>query len=129
MRYLIILLLCLSPLGAVLAADSSTAVQALLMEAKKQYDAGNNEQAAAALERALRIDSRNPILYHNLAGVRLKQQDWKRAANLAAKSNALAVNNIKLQVRNWVVIRIACEGMGDTHCVSQAIISANELVN
>lgn len=100
--------------------DSSSAVVALLKEAKTHFEAGENEQAAAILERALRIDPRNSILWHNLAGVRLQQQDWTRAASLAAKSNALAVHDKWLRVRNWIVIALACEGMGDTECAIEA---------
>jgi len=101
-------------------ADTSSAVISLLNEAKRHYEEGENEQAAAILERALRIDPRNPILWHNLAGVRLQQEDWQRAASLAAKSNALAVQDKWLRVRNWIVIAAACEGMGDTECALEA---------
>ncbi len=103
--------------------DSTSAVESLLNEAKTYYEMKQFEQAAALLERALRIDPRNPILWHNLAGVRLAQEDWKRAANLATKSNTLAGsnNNYKeLRLRNWVIITQACEGMGDFNCAQEA---------
>jgi len=102
------------------AADSSEAITILLNEAKEFYDNKENEQAAALIERALRISPRNPILWHNLAGVRLQQEQWERAASLAAKSNALAVKNTMLRVRNWVVIAIACEGLGDVDCANES---------
>ncbi len=101
-------------------ADSASAVTALLTEAKVYFEEGQHEQAAAKLERALRIDPRNPVLWHNLAGVRLQQDDWGRAASLAAKSNALAVENKWLRVRNWIIIALACEGMNDTSCGLEA---------
>ncbi|RKZ39635.1 MAG: hypothetical protein DRQ49_10925 [Gammaproteobacteria bacterium] len=103
--------------------DSSSAVKSLLGDAKTYYEAKQFEQAAASLERAIRIDPRNPILWHNLAGVRLAQEDWKRAANLAQKSNALAGTREKykrLRIRNWVVITLACEGMNNFNCAREA---------
>ncbi|NJO14625.1 MAG: tetratricopeptide repeat protein [Thioploca sp.] len=103
--------------------DSTSAVESLLNEAKTYYEMKQFEQAAALLERALRIDPRNPILWHNLAGVRLAQEDWKRAANLATKSNTLAGSNDnykELRLRNWVIITQACEGMGDFNCAQEA---------
>ncbi len=102
------------------ASDSTAAIQSLLREAKQNFDSNQNEQAVALLERALRIDPRNSVLWHNLAGIRLQQQDWARAANLANKSNSLAVDNKWLRVRNWVVIALACEGMADMECAKEA---------
>lgn len=101
-------------------SDSTAAIQSLLREAKQNFDSNQNEQAVALLERALRIDPRNSVLWHNLAGVRLQQQDWARAANLANKSNSLAVDNKWLRVRNWVVIALACEGMADMECAKES---------
>lgn len=111
-------------------ADSS-AVNSLLNDAKTYYEGEEYEQAAVSLERALRIEPRHPILWHNLAGVRLAQQDWIRAFNLALKSNALVGNeeNYKdLRIRNWVVITQACEGMGDEECAKDARERAQALV-
>ena len=103
--------------------DSTSAVESLLNDAKTYYEMKQFEQAAALLERALRIEPRNPILWHNLAGIRLAQEDWKRAANLATKSNTLAGsdNNYKeLRLRNWVIVTRACEGMNDFNCAQEA---------
>jgi len=103
--------------------DTREAIKSLLGDAKTYYEAKEFEQAAASLERALRIDPHNPILWHNLAGSRLAQEDWKRAANLAQKSNALAGSDKRykrLRIRNWVVITLACEGMEDSVCTHEA---------
>jgi len=106
-----------------------SAVVTLLAEAKSHFDAGESEQSAALLERALRIEPRNPVLWHNLAGVRLRQEDWARAASLAAKSNAFAVENKWLRVRNWIIIALACDGMGNNECAREARKRAWALAN
>ncbi len=114
-----------------LAADSpsSSAVAALLIEAKSEFSKGRSEQAAAVLERALRIEPQNPILWHNLAGVRLQQTEWAKAASLAAKSNTLSSKDKWLRIRNWTVIALACDGMGDKKCMREARNRAQALAS
>jgi len=119
-RWLAILLLCFT---LPVQADVSNAIVALLTESFKQYEAQKYEQAAALLERALGIDVSNPVLWHNLAGVRLKQEDWKRAADLATKSNTLITGSEQqkgLRIRNFMLIALACEGMQANECAEEA---------
>lgn len=122
-------LLCsvVKPLQASPDELKDSAVASLLQEAKSHYGKGQTEQAAALLERALRIAPRNPVLWHNLAGVRLQQQNWERAISLAAKSNTLAVDDKWLRIRNWVVIGLACEGMQDIVCARKSHQRATRL--
>ncbi|MGD8312490.1 MAG: tetratricopeptide repeat protein [Gammaproteobacteria bacterium] len=82
----------------------SPAVVALLDTAEQQANAGNLESAAASLERAIRIDSRNPVLWYHLATVRLAQDRPVQAEQLAIKSNSLAAGSLLQQVRNWQLI-------------------------
>lgn len=86
---------------------SNTAVLALLKNANKQSSSGKLDSAAAALERALRIEPRNAEIWHRLASVRLKQGQYGQAASLAAKSNNLAGNNPGLVERNRQIITAA----------------------
>lgn len=105
-----------------------TAVIALLEQSKTHFEKNEYEQAAALLERALRIAPSNAVLWHNLAGVRLRQKDWDKAASLAAKSNTFAISNQKLQLRNFIVIGLACKGMKDKSCTQEAHNRASKLV-
>jgi len=89
------------------------AVVALLDSASRQEKAGRLESAAATLERALRVDPRNAVLWHRLARVRLAQRQWQAAASFAAKSNSLAPAGTDLPRRNWSLIAQAREQMGD----------------
>ncbi len=65
-------------------------VLALVEKAEAQRAAGDLAGAAATLERALRIERRNPHLWNRLAWVRLDQGQYDQAGSLAAKSDALA---------------------------------------
>ncbi|MGH8508049.1 MAG: tetratricopeptide repeat protein [Gammaproteobacteria bacterium] len=83
------------------------ATAALLRLARSQAEAGHGEQAAATLERALRIEPRNPWLWHRLAVLRLQQGYWDRAAELAKKSSVLARDHRRLLKGNLEVIQAA----------------------
>ena len=86
---------------------SHPAVLALLTEATQQENSGDLEVAAAKLERALRIEPRNPVLWHHLAGVRLRQGQTQLAVSLAQKSNSFAARDSDLVERNQRIIQRA----------------------
>jgi len=92
---------------------ANPAVVALLNDAEQQSRAGRLEEAAATLERALQIDPDNPWLWHRLARVRLEQERWTEAANLAARSNAQAGGERTLMAGNWELIAEARAAQGD----------------
>ena len=77
----------------------------LLRRAADQRAAGQLVAAAGSLERALRIEPRNPVLWNQLAHVRLEQKQYHLASGLAAKSNALAVSeDLALRQDNQAII-------------------------
>lgn len=94
--------------------EQPAAVVALLGHAEQQANDGDLRAAAVTLERAIRIDSRNPILWHHLASVRLAEGDAIQAEQLATKSSSLAAGNYALQARNWELIAEARRKRGDT---------------
>jgi len=95
------------------APTAGPAALALLTEARTQANAGNDEQAAALLERALRIEPDNPWLWHRLAVLRLQQGEYGQAIACAAKSNGLGAGNSRLLAGNWEVTAAAKEALGD----------------
>lgn len=107
---------------AVLQPSSSqnTAVVALLDKAQVQTFAGQLDQASASLERALRIEPRNPALWQELARLRLGQGLYLQAENLASKSNSLAEGNRRLRIKNWQIIDKARAKRGDIRGAQEA---------
>ena len=103
------------------------AVVALLDQAEQQANAGELEPAAASLERAIRIDPRNPVLWYHLATVRFSQGESSQAEQLAVKSNSLAAGNYTQQVRNWRLIAQARREQNDTSGAAAAERRAREL--
>ncbi len=91
------------------SAATGRAAASLLARADTHVQAGQWEQAAALLERALRIEPRNAWLWHHLATVRLRQGRYAQAVSLANKSSSLAPGDAALQAKNRRLIEEARE--------------------
>lgn len=108
------------PVAAAAAPAHGEAVVALLESADRQQRSGDLTAAASTLERALRIEPRNPWLWSRLAGVRLRQGRYGMAEQLAAKSNSLAGDRRDLRRRNWELIARARSAAGDAAGAAEA---------
>ncbi len=102
------------------------AVTALVEKARGQAAAGQWDQASASLERALRIEPRNPGVWQELARVRLGQGQYLQAENMAAKSNAVAGGNRRLRAENWQLIGQARSRRGDIRGAQSAFERAEQ---
>jgi len=89
------------------------AVDDILRDVRRNWAAGQHEQAAAGLERALRIEPSNAYLWQHLAAVRLDQGKSQQAEQFAAKSNSVAGDSAPLRLRNWRIIAEARRLGGD----------------
>ena len=103
------------------------AVIALLDQAQSDNMSGQREAAGASLERALRIEPRNPWLWLELAQLRLDQGQYAQAITLARKSNSFAGRLPRVQAGNWQVIGQARAAQGDPSGAEQAFKLAAEL--
>jgi Tfp pilus assembly protein PilF len=92
--------------------------------ARADAAAGRLGTAAAQLERALRIEPRNPRLWQELARVRLKQADYAQAESTAARSNSWAGSDHALRAENWRLIAQAREARGDAEGARAALEAA-----
>jgi predicted negative regulator of RcsB-dependent stress response len=117
----------LQPVAPPTQPSGNTAVMALLNKAQSQAAAGRMDEARASLERALRIEPRNPVLWQKLARIRLEQGQYRQAENLAAKSNVLAGADRNLQVENWHIIGEARSRRGDLQGARAAFEKAEQM--
>ena len=108
--------------------SGNSAVMALLNNAQSQAAAGRMEEARSSLERALRIEPRNPVLWQKLARIRLEQGQYRQAENMAAKSNVLAGANRDLQSENWRIIGEARSRRGDLQGAQAAFEKAENVL-
>ncbi len=107
--------------------SSNPAVIALLDKARADASAGQSPNATATLERALRIEPRNPVLWQELAMVKLENGDYAQAENFAARSNTWAGANKRLQAKNWRIISEARELRGNNEGAQAALQRARAL--
>jgi len=105
-------------------ASDNIAVANLVANARGDAAAGRLANAGATLERALRIEPRNPRLWQELAHVRLKQGEFAQAESVAARSNAWAGADPALRAENWRLIAKAREARGDAQGAQAALETA-----
>lgn len=103
------------------------AVVALVDHARVDAAAGREAKAGAGLERALRIEPRNPALWQELAKLRLAQGLYGEAEGLARKSNSFAGIDRRIQAENWRLIGEARTRLGREASAREAFRRAQEL--
>ncbi|MCY4453996.1 MAG: tetratricopeptide repeat protein [Immundisolibacterales bacterium] len=109
------------PDGRRAPARESATVLALLASAREAREAGRYGRAAAALERALKVEPRNPRLWHRLALVRFRQGRPADAAALALRSLSLTGDDADLESRNLRLIAAARHALGDEEGAREAL--------
>jgi Tfp pilus assembly protein PilF len=102
-------------------ASDNTAVLALVDSARADAEAGRHANAAATLERALRIEPKNARLWQGLARVKLTQGDYAQAESLATRSNSWAVGDSRLRAENWELIAETRARRGDDKGAREAL--------
>ena len=88
------------------------ASRALVSQAQSQLAAKNYAVAAASIERALRIEPGNPLLWTELGKVRLVEGNYVQAENMGRKAVAMAVNAPRAQSDAWALIAESLRARG-----------------
>jgi predicted Zn-dependent protease len=96
------------------------AVTALLAQAHQLAGAGNPAQAAATLERALRIEPENPLLWIELGRIRLAENNSVQADEMGRKALALAAGDPEAAASAWYLIADAMRASGRSAEASEA---------
>lgn len=107
--------------------SENPAVLGLLVQARADSAENKLQSAAASIERALRIEPRNPWLWQELAKLHLAQGDHTQAESLAARSNTWAGSDTALRAANWRLIAAARSARGDIDGAQAASTRAVEL--
>lgn len=100
-------------------APLSPALLALLDRAAAFSAAGDLDDAAAALERALRLAPEEPELWYRLAAVRFAQGDWVAAEAMALRSIDRDGSGVWRRA-NWQLIAEARRQAGDREGAREA---------
>ncbi len=89
------------------APPVNSATQALLNQSRAHQVAGRYEQAAASIERALRIEPRQGSLWLELGNIRLKEGDFPQAESMGRKALSLSTGDSALKARAEQLIATA----------------------
>jgi predicted Zn-dependent protease len=96
------------------------ASSALVTQAHQQADSGDVGQAAATLERAVRIEPDNPLVWIELGRVRLAENNPAQADAMGRKALALATGDGTAQSSAWHLIADALRARGDDDGAAEA---------
>lgn len=89
------------------------AASALVTQAHQQAAGGDSAQAAATLERALRIEPENPLVWIELGRVRLSENNAAQADAMGRKALSLASGDAAAQSSAWRLIADSLRARGN----------------
>lgn len=89
-----------------------SASRSLVNQAHAQMEGGNFVVAAGSIERALRIEPNNPLLWIELGKVRQAEGNYAQAENLGLKALSLATGDPRTQSSAWYLIADSLRARG-----------------
>jgi tetratricopeptide (TPR) repeat protein len=105
------------------------AVVQLTNEARRAEHAGDLDQAAVLIERALRIQPRDPELMQHMAEIQLQKDEYEQALNFAVRSYDIGPRVGEICARNWRTISVAKEHLSDASGALEAEQRAGQCMN
>ena len=102
------------------------AVAELTDQADRAESVGDLDQAAVLLERAMRIQPRDPELLQHMAEVQLQRGEYQQALSFATRSHDIGPRVGELCARNWRTMSLAHERLGNVPAASQAVDRAEQ---
>lgn len=105
----------------------SAASRALVTQAQTQAANGDGSTAAATIERALRIEPSNPLLWLELGKLREREGSYGQAESLGRKALSLATGDARAQSAAWRLIAESLRSRGRAVEARDAELRANEL--
>jgi predicted Zn-dependent protease len=93
-----------TPAPVIKEPSLTSASRALVTQAQSQVAAKNFPVAAASIERALRIEPDNPLLWIELGKVRQAEGNYVQAENMARKALSMSINAPRTQSTAWKLV-------------------------
>lgn len=101
------------------------AIMSLWQKSKQFEETGDLDDAILQIERALRIEEEDAILWSRLAELNLKIGNANQAEDMAERSNDLPIVDNILYYRNWLIIADARRLLGDLTGADEAEFTAS----
>jgi tetratricopeptide (TPR) repeat protein len=105
------------------------ASRALVGQAQTQLATKNFAVAASSLERALRIEPDNPLLWIELGKLRQAEGNYVQAENMARKAVSMSVNAPRAQSSAWRLIAESYRARGKNNEAREAQARADGLTS
>jgi len=105
----------------------NAASRALVNQAHTQLTAKNFAMAAATIERALRIEPSNPLLWLEYGQVRMTEGNYAQAESMGRKAVALASGDSRTQANAWRLIADSLQAQNKTTEAKQAELRVSSL--
>lgn len=93
-------------------ATLAPASRALVAQAEAQRKRGDLPGASVSLDRALRIEPNNPLLWIETGRLRMDQHNYPQAENMARKALAMSVGDDTTQSAAWELIGQSLKARG-----------------
>jgi len=104
-----------------------TAATALVAQAHRQSGSGDTQSAISSIERALRIEPDNPLLWIELGEIHESAGHYDQAAGMGHKALQLATGDPRAQSASWHLIADALKARGRNGEAAEAQHRADEL--
>jgi tetratricopeptide (TPR) repeat protein len=103
------------------AAKLSPASQALVNQAQAQRKKGDLPGATVSLDRALRIEPNNPLLWIEMGRLRMDQRNYPQAENMGRKALSMSVGDDRTQSMAWQLIADSYRARGKNTQAQEAL--------
>lgn len=108
-------------------ATLSPASSALVSLSQSQRKKGDLPGAATSLDRALRIEPSNPLLWIEMGRLRMDQRNYAQAEAMGRKALSMSVGDSRTQSSAWQLIADALRARGKNPEAQEALDRAREL--
>lgn len=109
------------------AAKLSPASQALVNQAQAQRKKGDLPGATVTLDRALRIEPNNPLLWIEMGRLRMDQRNYPQAESMGRKALSMSVGDDRTQSAAWQLIADSLRARGKNVQAQQALEKSKSL--
>ena len=108
-------------------ATLSPASRSLVAQAQTQRKKGDLPGATVSLERALRIEPNNPLLWIEMGRLRMDQQNYPQAESMGRKALSMSVGDPHTQSSAWLLISDSLKARGRNPQAQDALAKSKEL--
>jgi predicted Zn-dependent protease len=109
------------------AATLGPASKALVTQAQAQRKKGDLPGATVTLDRALRIEPNNPLLWIEMGRLRMDQRNYAQAEGMGRKALAMSVGDDRSQAQAWQLIADSLRARGKNAQAQEAAEKAQTL--